>query len=241
MGVGRPKIIVPLVEAAERPLVAAARQVAEQPVDLVEWRADRFEGGRDSARSIAIAARLREVLGNRPLIYALRTSHEGGDWKPSSEQYRDLVADLCASKTIDAVDIQYLNPEARRCFKAAKAAGIPIIASSHDFTSTPSLTGLLDRLDAMAAMGADVCKIAVMPRDAGDVLTLLEATRRWSAGSSIPLISMSLGPLGVISRVSGQIFGSCATFASLGDAVSAPGQLPIPELITVMDALGKDL
>lgn len=241
LGIGRPKIIVPLIEAGERGLFEAARQLADHPVDMVEWRADRFEGCRDSARSIDTAGRIRALIGERPLIYTLRTSHEGGEWKPTSEQYRDLIADLCASKVIDAVDIQYANPEARRCFKAAKAAKVPIIASSHDFLATPSLNALTDRLDAMAAMGADVCKLAVMPHHAGDVLTLLETTRRWSAGSRIPLMSMSMGPLGVISRVSGAVFGSCATFASLGDAVSAPGQLPLPELIAVMEALGRDL
>ena len=61
---------------------------------------------------------------------------------------------------------------------------------------------------------ADICKIAVMPQDATDVLTLLSATNEmYTHYASVPIVTMSMGQLGMISRVTGQLFGSALTLA----------------------------
>ena len=76
---------------------------------------------------------------------------------------------------------------------------------------------------------ADICKIAVMPRDATDVLTLLSATNEmYTHYASVPIVTMSMGQLGMISRVTGQLFGSALTFGSA--KASAPGQLSVQVL-----------
>ena len=51
-----------------------------------------------------------------------------------------------------------------------------------------------------------------------------------------PLVSMSMGNLGSMSRIAGENFGSSITFATVGEA-SAPGQFPIKELRMMMSAL----
>ncbi len=116
-----------------------------------------------------------------------------------------------------------------------------IVASTHDFTGTPSPQVIADQLEAMAATGADVCKLAVMPHSALDVAALLTATATRATVSKVPLITMAMGPLGIVSRLAGQVFGSCATFATLGDAGSAPGQVPLDEVLRALDLLGRDL
>ena len=50
----------------------------------------------------------------------------------------------------------------------------------------------------------------------------LAATREAADTVSCPVITMSMGAMGVISRVSGRLTGSCMTFGSAGRA-SAPG------------------
>ena len=85
---------------------------------------------------------------------------------------------------------------------------------------------------------ADILKIAVMPRNALDVLTLLEATRRMADVADCPLITMSMGALGVISRISGQIFGSAATFGAAASA-SAPGQPAVLDLDAALAILDR--
>lgn len=241
LGVGRPKVIIPLTDAHEAGLVGAAKRVAASRADLVEWRVDRFGRRDDPQKVTAMAARIHEIIGERPLLFTPRTKHEGSDWNPAGEGYRDLIADVCASGAIDLVDVQYLNPAAKRCIEAAHASKVPVVASNHDFTGTPSAAEIADRLDAMASLGADVAKIAVMPHTPADVAALLAATAISSEASRVPLITMSMGPLGAVSRLAGQVFGSCATFATLGDAGSAPGQLPLDDVLVALDLIGRDL
>ena len=96
-----------------------------------------------------------------------------------------------------------------------------------------------------AALGAFLylragAKVAVMPRDLDDVLTLLTATRAASKKLRIPLISMSMGPLGAVTRMMGGVFGSSLSFA-VGAAASAPGQVPIEDLNTALAILQKSM
>ena len=76
---------------------------------------------------------------------------------------------------------------------------------------------------------ADICKIAVMPQDATDVLTLLSATNEmYTHYASVPIVTMSMGQLGMISRVTGQLFVG-TNFGSAQQA-SAPCQLSVQVL-----------
>jgi 3-dehydroquinate dehydratase-1 len=83
-----------------------------------------------------------------------------------------------------------------------------------------------------------VAKVAAMPRDREDVITLLAATAIAEAKARIPLISMSMGPLGVATRMVGGVFGSSLSFA-IGEGASAPGQMPIADLVAVFGALAR--
>ena len=74
----------------------------------------------------------------------------------------------------------------------------------------------------METAGADALKIAVTPADAADVARLLRVT-----AETAPVITLSMGDLGLVSRLTGAVFGSALTFATPGDRPSAPGQPPI--------------
>ena len=69
-----------------------------------------------------------------------------------------------------------------------------------------------------------------------DLLTLLEATLYSSQRLGKPIITMSMGKLGRLSRMMGEYFGSCMTFATAKDA-SAPGQVPLDDLKKVLEVL----
>jgi len=77
-----------------------------------------------------------------------------------------------------------------------------------------------------------------MPRNEQDVLTLLAATDRARQSIDIPLISMSMGGVGSLSRMIGWVYGSAATFA-VGKSSSAPGQISIEDLRTVLAIVRK--
>ena len=50
------------------------------------------------------------------------------------------------------------------------------------------------------------------------------------------VITMSMGPLGAVSRLCGEAFGSAMTFANPGTA-SAPGQVGLDVVNAVLDSL----
>ena len=85
--------------------------------------------------------------------------------------------------------------------------------------------------------GADLPKLAVMPQCRTDVLELLAATAEMAdLHPETPVITMSMGALGAVSRLAGETFGSAMTFANPGQA-SAPGQVSLNIVNEVLDAL----
>ena len=78
-------------------------------------------------------------------------------------------------------------------------------------------------------------------RQVGDsgryVLELLAATAEMTdLHPETPVITMSMGALGGVSRLCGEAFGSAMTFANPGTA-SAPGQVPLDVVNAVLDSL----
>ena len=108
-----------------------------------------------------------------------------------------------------------------------------VLASSHHFEGTPSVREMSDALYTMENRGADIVKLAVMPRSEKDVCALLEATMERKEHSNKPMITMSMGQRGMLSRICGELTGSCVTFAS-GKQASAPGQIKADELKKVL-------
>ena len=109
--------------------------------------------------------------------------------------------------------------------------------SNHDFFKTPSKEEIVSRLCKMQDLGADLPKIAVMPQSTADVLTLLCATDEMvTKFAKTPIITMSMAGIGVISRLSGEIFGSALTFGAAKEA-SAPGQLSVDKLNKVLEVI----
>jgi 3-dehydroquinate dehydratase-1 len=109
-----------------------------------------------------------------------------------------------------------------------------VVMSSHDFEKTPSRDEIVARLSAQQKLGADVVKIAVMPTSHRDVITLMDATELFVATDATrPVITMSMGGLGVVSRLAGETSGSCLSFGSAG-ASSAPGQIDAVTLMSIL-------
>ncbi|WP_447925291.1 type I 3-dehydroquinate dehydratase [Georgenia muralis] len=239
------KVIVPITGADAATLVEELRAVRAVAgvVDVVEWRADhltRVAGPDVLAADVLAAGRLVAAeAGDLPVLFTFRTAEEGGAAAIADEDYADLTIALARSGVVDAVDVELFRDEqqVRRVVAAAHEAGVAVVMSTHDFAGTPATQEILDRLGRMVELGADVAKLAATPRDAGDVLTLLDATWTMSRRTDRPLITMAMGQVGVASRLVGGVFGSAATFGSVG-AASAPGQVPVGELSRVLRVLG---
>ena len=147
------------------------------------------------------------------------------------ELYTELNTAVANSGNVDAIDVEIFSGDeiVKKNIDAIHAAGRVVVGSNHDFDKTPSQSDLVYRLRKMQDMGADIPKIAVMPQNKKDVLTLLLATEEMTHFADRPIITMSMSATGVISRLCGEVFGSSMTFGAVGQ-VSAPGQIPVEQL-----------
>lgn len=240
LGEGRAKVIVPVLAAeAEQAVQQAAALRGEPAAELVELRADALACLRDPAALQSAVRAVRAALGpKKPFLATIRTAREGGLADLSPAEYAALAAALCLPGTVDLVDVE-LSAGAQHTAAvqaAAKAAGIATVFSCHHFEGTPPLAEMAATLCAMGAAGADICKLAVMPRTPADAALLLQATAQAAAAMpGKPLITMSMGRIGAVTRLCGGAFGSAATFGAAGVA-SAPGQPGAASLLAALQA-----
>lgn len=153
-----------------------------------------------------------------------------------------LVVAVCASGFVELVDFEMNNdPEhIARVRAAAHAHGVALVLSYHNFQSTPAQEVLCQRFAQAKSLGADVAKIAVMPQRLEDVLSVLGATLASSQTLDIPLVSMSMGGYGALTRLFGWTFGSAMSFV-VGAGTSAPGQVPIADMNAVLEIMQRSL
>ncbi|MDO5548413.1 MAG: type I 3-dehydroquinate dehydratase [Eubacteriales bacterium] len=238
IGTGMPKICLPIVGKTTEEICQQARSFSDYPCDLAEWRVDWFADVMDFAQVEKTAQALRAVLPDTPILMTFRTKEEGGERSISSADYIRLNCFAARSGLVDALDVELFRGDAvvREIISCAHEQGIAVVVSNHNFTETPAQADIVSRLQKAQALGGDILKIAVMPQTAQDVLTLLAATEEAHRLCSQPLITMSMGPLGAVSRISGEVFGSAVTFGAAGKA-SAPGQLSADSLHQILSTL----
>lgn len=241
IGEGRPKICVPVVGQTEE-------DILRRLPDLFLFLSMLWSGGLTGFRMFSIlkkschtAKALRSALGELPLLFTFRNAKEGGEKEISAEAYRKLNLTLAASGLVDLIDVELFSGDelVKELIREAHSHGVKVIASNHDFHKTPSKEELIHRLRLMQDFDADLPKIAVMPTCRQDVLTLLSATLEMAETyADRPIITMSMSGTGVISRLTGEFFGSALTFGAAAKA-SAPGQIPVSELETVLSVIHK--
>ena len=242
IGQGMPKVIVPLMGQSEIELIEELEAVKEVKPDMIEWRVDEFKHV-DHLESVqAMIGKLSKQLQDIPFIFTFRSHKEGGNKKITDQAYVNLLTIAMESKAVDLIDIElFFNEEkVKSLIEEAKANHVHTILSNHDFIKTPTKDEIISRLQKMQELGADISKIAVMPNSSADVLTLLDATNVMKTKhKDVPIITMAMGKIGLISRLTGQVFGSVATFA-VGKHVSAPGQIAVADLRSVLDVIHKE-
>ena len=239
IGGSRPLICLPLVGDTRAKVLQEAEELVALHPDLLEWRIDGYDGVEKREDCLSLLKELRGVIGETPLIFTCRIDQEGGFKKISRENRLKLCISAMQSGAVDLVDTELCNDhEFIAAIKAqAKQSGVSLILSYHNFDETPSEAFIYSKLAEAQKAGAEISKVAVMPKHYGDVLTLLSATNK--ARNEIvrgPIVTMSMGPEGAVSRLAGGLFGSDITFA-IGMQASAPGQIPIKELKNGMDLL----
>jgi len=238
-----PAICAPLVGRTRAALLAEAAVVAAKKPDLIEWRVDFFEGIADANAVAELAGRIKAAANGIPILFTCRWHLEGGEKIGLSQtEVVSLYRAVCESGHVDFIDFEMANEpgQLKEVREFSRAHATQLILSFHDFERTPTIQELNARFARAEQLGADIAKVAVMPRGMHDVLTLLAATLQSSQSLRIPLVSMSMAGAGAVTRLCGGAFGSALSFA-VGQDASAPGQMPIEELDAALAILRKAL
>lgn len=239
IGEGRPKVIVPIVETTELKILERAFEFSRLRVDCVEWRVDWFEQCKDAHSIVSCLQKLRVALNGKLLLVTFRTKDEGGEAPLTHSEYLNFINTVINTDCADLIDIEFFTAgnDIRKLIDNAHSSGALIVCSSHDFQRTPDENELVTRMMRMRQVGADLPKVAVMPHDNMDVLTLLSATVIMrNKHPDTPIITISMGKLGIASRLCGGTFGSAMTFANAGES-SAPGQVSLNVANLVFDSM----
>jgi 3-dehydroquinate dehydratase/shikimate dehydrogenase len=179
--------------------------------DLIELRLDTVS---DPSVAGALAGR------RRPVIVTCRPAWEGGGFKGSEDERKQILADAL-SLGAEYVDIEW---RARFDDLIAQAGGRRIVLSAHDFLGVP--IDLTARVHAMRATGAEVIKVAATLSSLSDCIPLLDLGAQSGRQSGLALIGM--GPYGLTTRVLAGRFGSIWTYAG---ALKEIGQLTAQTLL----------
>ncbi|WP_231877556.1 type I 3-dehydroquinate dehydratase [Erwinia sp. ErVv1] len=244
IGQGSPKVIVPTTASHPADVLTFVDKVASsQDFHVLELRLDMLENALDANAMAALTHQVRDRLGNKLLLLTFRTQDEGGKKAVSDEQYVQLYQQLLAEGTADLIDVEMYRDRTKTdpLIALAHQRGVKVILSNHELKSTPAKEEIVSRLREQQARGADILKLAAMPADPGDVLTLLTAT--WEMHQHYaqrPVLTMSMGDLGVLTRMSGELTGSALTFAMVGEA-SASGQVALEDLSSVLGIVHKSM
>lgn len=239
IGSGAPKIIVPVIGKSEAELLDEITFLQSIDFDVLEWRVDHFTQVDDICAVKIVAQKIADLLPTKPILFTFRTANEGGVKPWPLQSYIELNTEMARSGLIDLIDVELFigDEHVKAIIDAAHQNGVYVVASNHDFVKTPSKNDIVARLRKMQDLGADIPKIAVMPQNTDDVLTLLAATAEMNEKyATNPIITMSMAGMGAISRVAGTAFGSAMTFGAAKNA-SAPGQLDVKDLRNMLTVL----
>lgn len=233
-----PVVCVPIVESRHEDIMDAARRLVVKNVDMVEWRADHFEGLLDADALHTALEGLKQILGDTVFLVTVRTVAEGGNADLSEQDMRELLLDIASCRCADIMDVEYFTyTDPQEVVSAIQQTGCNVIASHHDFDKTPSQGVMARLMEEMQKSDPDIIKLCVMPKCMEDVMALIGAVGQFEREyPGNVLMPISMGKLGVITRIAAQAFDSAITFASV-EKESAPGQVQYERLLDAMEMI----
>jgi len=234
-----PAICASVIEHSVEEFLATVRRV--EGADLLEIRAD---GLKVEPREMpSEVKRLLNNVANQstlPILLTVRTESEGGVFQGSEERRKDVL--LEGLELVQGVDIELrMQPHLRdEVIEGARSRNLDIVLSHHEFHSTPGIETLLSILEEMESIGADVGKVAARANSRKDVLAMLNLLQEAEERVSIPVIAISMGERGRVSRVTAPLMGSAVTYGCVGRE-TAPGQIEVKKLREIIELLGGNV
>ncbi|MFS9078882.1 type I 3-dehydroquinate dehydratase [Streptococcus infantis] len=199
--------------------------------DIIEWRADFLP----KEAILQVAPAIFEKFAGRELLFTLRTRAEGGEIDLSSEEYVQIIKDVAQLYQPEYLDFEYFGH--KDVFE--EMLDFPnLVLSYHNFQETPD--NMMEILSELTSLTPKVVKVSVMAHTAQDVLDLMNFTRGFKTlNPEQEYVTISMGKVGKVSRITSDVTGSSWSFASLDEA-SAPGQISLSSMKKIRELLNED-
>lgn len=199
--------------------------------DIIEWRADFLP--KDEILQVAPA--IFEKFAGRELLFTLRTRAEGGEIDLSAQEYVQVIKDVTQLYQPEYVDFEYFGN--KDVFD--QMLDFPnLVLSYHNFQETPE--NMMEILSELTSLNPKVVKVSVMAHTEQDVLALMNFTRGFKTlNPEQEYVTISMGKVGKVSRITSDVTGSSWSFASL-DVASAPGQISLSNMKKIREILNED-
>lgn len=198
--------------------------------DIIEWRADYLP----KEAILQVAPAIFEKFAGRELVFTLRTRSEGGEIDLSPEEYIHLIKEVAQFYQPDYIDFEYYSY--KDVFE--EMLDFPnLVLSCHNFQETPE--NMMEILSELTILNPKLVKVAVMAHTEQDVLDLMNYTRGFKTlNPEQEYVTISMGKVGKVSRITADVTGSSWSFASL-DEVSAPGQISLASMKKIREILDE--
>ena len=199
--------------------------------DIIEWRADFLP----KEAILQVAPAIFEKFAGRELLFTLRTRAEGGEIDLDSAEYVQIIKDVAQLYQPEYIDFEYFSH--KDVFE--EMLDFPnLVLSYHNFQETPE--NMMEILSELTSLTPKVVKVSVMAHTEQDVLDLMNFTRGFKTlNPEQEYVTISMGKVGKVSRITSDVTGSSWSFASLDEA-SAPGQISLSSMKKIRELLNED-
>jgi 3-dehydroquinate dehydratase-1 len=212
-------------EAALRRFVAMTPQERQSTCDVAEVRLDQLPFSSDELRGLLEG-------WDTPILLTARHPLEGGFAPTDPVQRMAMIEPLLDRAALLDLEIRSAA-EMQPLIQKARAQGVPVIGSFHDFHTTPPDGVLEGALGFAQTAGLDAAKFATFVNSHDDLVRLINLT---SGQHRLRLAVMGMGPWGRVSRLVLAKCGSLLNYGYVGES-NAPGQWPAARLKALLSEI----
>lgn len=230
----KPNICVPVVATTSTKLVHDIKELQVLDFQIIEIRIDYYEDIDDLKKMQDLLDTI-DSINHKEILFTYRSKIEGGNILLEDTYLKEMIAVISKHPSITYVDVEFNCGIRDELIDIIQSNNKQVILSNHNFKSTPPLLEIETLLKDMATTKANIVKVAFMPLNKEDVLYLMQATLSAKQYKK-PIISMSMGPIGAISRLVGEFTENYLTFA-MHEESSAPGQINIDNVNKALEII----
>lgn len=231
-------LCVPITPRNAGELMAQVQAASAAEPDFIEWRRDYFEPIALNEEQ-ELLSKIKEIRGGVGLIYTYRSPLEGGIAQVEEACRLTYILGCIACDGADYIDVEL---DSSAAFKAGVKKALVekecgLILSQHHFDECVSEEAIEAIFSDMIQDGADILKLAMMPKTQKDVRQAVAAIIRAGTFHDVPIISILMGMVGGITRILPDYTGGSLSFATVVDS-TAPGQLSVLEVRRMRKSMG---